>query len=110
MTNDIIYNITIYKGRNYSLHCKYVDDDDTPVDMSGWLVESTIREFAECNDGVDFYCVSDAEGVHIYLSAVQTEGLGFRSGEYDIFVTDPDNNLRVKLVRGRVNVMPMGTR
>ena len=108
--NDIIYNITIYQGASYMLDLAYEEDDSTPIDMSGWLVEATVREFAECTDGTDFLCIADASGVHIVLTPAQTKALGYQSGEYDIFITDPDNNVRVKMVSGRANIVPDGAR
>lgn len=109
-TDEIIYNITINSGEDYYIDFSYTDDNETPVSMRGWLVESQLREFAESHDGTDFYCTSDETGVHLFLSHTQTGALGYTHGKYDVFITDPDNNIRVKLVSGEALIMPRSTR
>ncbi len=108
--DGILYNITINAGEDYYLDFAYTDDNEVPVSMSGWTVESTLREFAQSYDGVDFYCKSDNKGVHLFLSHKQTGLIGYTHGKYDVFVTDPDNNIRVKLVSGEALIIPRSTR
>ena len=110
MIREIIYDITVYAGANYTLDMAYIDDDENPIDMSGWYVEATLREFAECADGIDFFCISDSDGVHIFLTSEQTGELGYSLGEYDVFITDPDNTTRVKLIKGKARIYANGAR
>ena len=74
--------------------------------MSGWYVDATLREFAESANGIDFICTADVEGVHIRLTPSQTKDIGYSLGEYDVLITDPDNNQRVKLIRGKAKIVP----
>lgn len=110
MNNDLIYNITIFAGTDYVCDMSYTNDAEEPVDLTGWTVEATLREFPEATDGIDFLTTADAEGVHLALTASQTRDIGFSLGVYDIFVVSPDHNLRVKLIRGRAEIYAQGTR
>ena len=98
------FDMTIYAGADYHLDVVYSEDDIHPVDMSGWSVEATLRKFAEHNRGTEFRCSADANGIHLHMTADQTAAQDFIYGVYDVFVTDPDNNLRVKFIEGRAYV------
>ena len=101
---DIIYDITIFAGTNYTIDFAYTEDDETPVSMRGWYAEATLRDFPESPDGIDFICTADALGIHLALTPSQTRDIGYRMGVYDVFVTTPDNNESIKLVKGRAYI------
>lgn len=104
------HDIGIQPGSDYLIDFSYQEDDGTPVDVSAWTAESQIREYPEARDFLGFVCESDSTGFHLSLSAEDTKKLTFSRGVYDIFITDPDNTNRVKLVQGRVFVMRDTTR
>ena len=101
MNETILYNITINAGRNYFL--EFLTDD---FDFTGWTVEATMREYAEHPKGINFLCSVRGGKIILQLSASQTRFVGWHHGEYDVFLVTPDNNLRIKLARGRVTVRP----
>lgn len=107
---DLIYNLTIFAGGNYTVDFSYVDNNGDTVGMTGWTVEATLREFNESSSGTDFLCTSDEHGVHLALSAMQTRSIGYSQGVYDVFVTSPDKGVRIKLVRGRADIIAEGAR
>ena len=98
------FDMTIIAGADYHLDIAYSEDDIHTEDMTGWAVESTLRKFAERNIGIDFRCAADTDGIHLHLTAAQTAAIDFIYGVYDVFVMDPDNNLRVKYIEGRAYV------
>lgn len=110
MNEMMRYNITIRTGEDYIIDFAYIDDDDVAYDMTGWKVESTLREFAESNDGIDFVGKTDVDGIHLFLSSKTTKEIGYSNGEYDVFITDPDNNKRVKLIVGTAHIVAESTR
>jgi hypothetical protein len=110
MNEIILYNITICQGEDYQLDINIEDEEDGPVSMSGWLVEATMREYAESEKGIDFYTISNGSGIHLYLSHKQTADIGYNHGRYDVFVTTPDGADRVKLISGQAEIIQQSTR
>lgn len=99
-----LFDMTIYAGADYHLTVTYSEDDIHPIDMNGWSVEATLRRFAESNNGMYFRCGADAEGIHLHLTSAQTAMLDYLYGVYDVWIIDPENNLRVKFIEGRAFV------
>ena len=110
MKEDLKFDITIEQGSNYPLDITYSDDDDNPVSVAGWTVESVIREATHDPYCVPFICSADRYGFHLRMSAERTMQLTFASGVYDIFVMDPERQTRTKLLSGKVTVIPDVTR
>lgn len=110
MTEELIYNLTIKQGEDYSVDFSYTEDDETPVDMTGWGIEAVIRDFPEANDFIPFTCTADETGFHLKMSRDLTNELTYSRGYYDLFITDPDNDNRVPLVSGRVSIIPRTSR
>lgn len=108
--NEILYNITVYHGEDYQLDLQLIGDNEEPVSFVGWTVEATLREFPESHDGVDFYSLSNHDGISLMLSKTQTESIGYSQGKYDVFVTDLDRNRRVKLLSGQAEIIHSSTR
>ncbi len=106
MNKDLIYDLTIKQGEDYSIDFIYAEDDNTPVDLTGWTIESVIREYPEAYDRIDFFCTSDSEGIHLYLGHDSTNLLTYSKGYYDVFITDPDNERRTPFITGRVSIIP----
>lgn len=104
------YSLTIMAGADYSIDIQILDDDDNVVDMSGWAINATARQFPEDSIGEDFICISDHDGVHLYMTPSMTGRLPFLNGVYDVFATDPSNNIRVKLAEGQVYIRRRSTR
>ena len=105
MMEELKFDITIEQGAEFPLDLIYADDNENPVDVSGWIVESVIRESAGEERAIPFMCAADSSGFHLLMSSARTMQLTFDRGEYDVFITDPDHKTRTKLVSGRVTVV-----
>lgn len=111
MKNDqITHDLTIKVGEDYAVDMVYAEDDETPVSVSGWTVEAQVRQYEQDYDYVPFTCTADATGFHLTMAKEVTRKLTYTRGTYDVFVTDPDNTARSKLVEGRVYIIPEVTR
>jgi len=106
MKEDLRFDITIEAGSDYPLDISYTDDDDNPVDLTGWIVDGTIREATGDYDGYPFKTWADANGFHLFISKEHTRGITFTRGIWDMFITTPDRRTRTKLLHGRVTVVP----
>ena len=105
----LVYDITIKAGADYSIDFDYTDDDEVSVDVSGWTVESQIREFPEAITYIGFTGTADENGFHLAMDDQTTSRLHFARGVYDVFITD-GNGIRAKLIEGHVTVIPEVTR
>lgn len=110
MKEELKFDITIEQGSSYPLDLIYADDDETPVDMTGWSVDSVIRESGSDPYAVPFICSADKKGLHLRMSPERTMQLSFHTGEYDVFIMDPMRKIRTKLISGSVTVIPDVTR
>ncbi len=104
------YDLTILQGQDYSCDLIYAEDDETPVDVTGWTIQSYIRQFPEASDYFPFTCTADETGFHLTMAAAMTEKMTFSKGVYDVLLTDPDNENQTPLIYGQVSVKPRGTR
>ena len=103
---ELKFDITLDAGADYTLDVSYTDDDDEPVDMSGWIVEAEIRESSASYDALPFQTSADETGFHLSLCAEHTAGLGYTRGIWDMFSTSPNRETRTKLLDGRVTILP----
>ena len=111
MTDDqLIYNITIKRGADYTVDVIVAEDDEAPIDLSGWTAEAQVREFPESNEAESFTCSVDVAGIHLTMPRSTVDRLGYTQGKYDLFITDPDNSSRTRLIHGIAYVIPEVTR
>ena len=103
------HDLTIKAGSEYIVDLVYADDDEQPVDVSGWSVESQIRNAADNFRSYPFTGTADEEGFHLTMSEVETRALRFAHGVYDVFITDPDGK-RWPLIQGSAEIIPEVTR
>ncbi len=104
------FDLTIMQGQDYSIDLIYTEDDETPVDMTGWKIWSHIRQYPEASDYFPFTCSADGTGFHLSMPASTTGNITFSKGVYDVFIADPDNENHTPLIYGQVTVKPGGTR
>ena len=110
MKETLKYDLTIHVGADYKVLFAYQEDDGTPIDVSDWTAVAQLREYPESDDFIAFTCTSYQEGFLLELSAEKTSQITYTRGVYDVFVTDPDDYCRFKLVQGRVRIVPNVTR
>ena len=105
-----VYDITIKAGADYTIDFTYAEDDETPIDLTGWTAEAQLRETDTAPDAVDFSCSVDSAGVHLELDHDETAALRYAVGCYDVFITDPGGTSRTPLIRGQALIVPGVTR
>lgn len=103
---DIIFDITIEAGSDYPLDISYTDDDDNPVDLTGWTIDACIREETGNRDCIPFRTWADSAGLHLFMSRERTAGFSYSRGIWDMFIMDPLLKTRTKLMHGRVDIKP----
>ena len=108
--DELRFDIEIEAGSEYPLDVIYSDDDDIPVNMTGWTIEAEIKETSEDPEGYPFATWADANGYHLYLSGDRTAELTFPRGYWDMFITDPERRTRTKLLSGTVKILGDSTR
>lgn len=101
--------LTIHNGADYQVDLIYAEDDETPVDLTGWEAEAQLRSFPQDYIAYDFICSADQSGIHLSMDHEQTAAIPFAAGYWDCFITSPDG-IRDKLCRGEVTVIKDVTR
>ena len=108
MNEAIVYDITIQKKGDYHIDFLTEEDDGTPIDVSGYTVESHLREFPESNEYLEFTGIADETGIHLDMAHSDTAKIGYTRGYYDVFVSENGN--REKFAMGRARIIPEVTR
>lgn len=105
------YNITIAQGTDFSRTFQWLEDDDTPVDLTDYTFHAQIREYPEGNLAIDFtVSVVPAQGQYtLFLDHDKTANMLFERGTYDIFYVHALTGLRNIIQRGNVTVLKRST-
>lgn len=123
MKQFYVYSITIKAGVDYAVDFIYAQDNNEPVDMTGWGVAAELREFdemyttdvpktisgrkdAHVTGAIPFECSADETGIHLKMDQAVTSTIHWRQGFYDVFITNPDGTIRQPLVSGRAYIIP----
>ena len=83
------YDITIHQGATFELPVQYKDPDGTPIDMSGYMLNSTLWNRTGTVKLATFFTpwVSQPSGAFkMRLDAAVTSGVT-EQGQYDLLVT-----------------------
>ena len=104
------YDLTIKQGEEYSVDFIYAQDDETPVDVTGWTIESHLRQYPHSADYFPFTCSADSTGFHMAMDDAITDQITFTKGVYDVFITDPEISKRTPLIYGQATIIPRTTR
>ena len=110
MNNVIEHDIEIDCGADYQMDLEFRNDNDDLISMTGWTVEAQLRDFAQAAEAIDFTCTANSSGITLTLPHTKTSGIGYIRGNYDVFLTDPDNSCRSKLMQGTAVIVPEVTR
>lgn len=94
MVEPAKYDITIYQGATFDLLVQYKDNSGTPVNMSGYTIVAKLFNRRGTSKLADFQTtfVTQASGLfRIKIDASVTSGIT-EQGQYDILLTDPNND------------------
>lgn len=94
MVEPAQYDITIYQGATFDLLVQYKDNTGTPVNMSGYTVTAKLFNRKGTAKLADFTSsfVTQASGLfRIKIAASVTSGIT-EQGQYDVLLTDPNND------------------
>jgi len=108
MTEPVQHDITIRKGRDFSEYFGLRNDDDTPMDLTGYTVKAQIRASRDTTSTLiaDFTVrIDDPTTGDIYLELTDTvtAGLTATRAYYDLLLTDP-SGIDETYVEGAVTV------
>ncbi len=102
----IVHDIEIKRGTDYNLDIQMVDDNNNPVDVSGFEWKAQLRERPETGLHYVFSISTIPEEGKVTLSMPHdvTDQIMFHNGVYDLFYTS-DNSLRECLLQGKVSMI-----
>jgi hypothetical protein len=104
-------NLIIDQGSTYSTVIDVTDDNDVPIDLTGYTGSAQIRKHYSSSNSVAFsVSVSPNDGgVVLNLSSTQTSALRAGRYVYDVELTNTSNVVS-RIVEGIVTVTPQVTR
>ncbi len=110
------YDIEQFDNEDMGLYMLYRDDDDEPVDMTGWSAHMQVRK--QKRSGTALLHLSTVTGeitlsddgmIDIELPVEQVEQLGFGCAYWDLRMTDTDGKTFV-LTGGEITLLAGVTR
>lgn len=109
------FHLRINQGETFQLAIPVLDDNDSPVSLSGMTARGQIRAFAASPTALYEWSVAngnlsfDANNVVITIPASDSTAWTWRGGQYSVELTDLDGDITC-LVDGQVIVHPEITR
>jgi hypothetical protein len=94
MQSPASYDITIYQGATFELELEYADENNTPVNMSGYTVSGQLWNRLGTSRLASFttqWTVQASGMFKLTLPASTTSGIT-EQGRYDILVTEPSGD------------------
>jgi hypothetical protein len=109
-------NLMIFQGAMYSKTFTWTNDDDSPVDLTGYTAWLQVRPhsgsetvFLEMSTDDDTITLGDEAGtITLELDAEATSELDFTWGHYDLLLTSPEGATR--LIQASCRLSPAITR
>jgi hypothetical protein len=104
-------NLIIDQGSTYSTVIDVTDDNDVPIDLTGYSGSAQIRKHYSSSNSVHFSVgiIPTDGGVVLSLSSTQTSALRAGRYVYDVELTN-SSNVVSRIVEGIVTVTPQVTR
>ncbi len=103
-------DLIINQGETYSISLFIEDDNDLPLDLTGYSGASQMRRHPTSLTAHDFNVIVSSQGiVTMSLSASESELIPSGRYVYDCKLTDPDNKITI-ITYGLVEVIPGITR
>lgn len=111
-------NLTINQGETFTHILKWSDENNTPVNLTGYTAKLQIREKPEAvnplielsteNGGIIFSLV-EVGTFTLTISSTATTAITWNTGVYDLLMIAPDLTV-TRLIEGRVTVSKGVTR
>ena len=105
-------NLVIDQGTDYSTVVNVTDDDDNPINLTGYTGRGQIRKHYTSSNAVSFsVSVSNAElgQLTLALTATQTSNMAASRYVYDVEVVS-SANIVSRIIEGIVTITPEVTR
>lgn len=104
-------NLIIDQGTTYSTSIDIADDNDMPIDLTGYTGSAQIRKHYSSSNSTPFsVSIDSADGVvTLSLTSTQTRSLTAGRYVYDVELTNTSNVVS-RIVEGIVTITPQVTR
>ena len=104
-------NLIIDQGTTYSTSIDIADDNDMPIDLTGYTGSAQIRKHYSSSNSTPFsVSIDSADGVvTLSLTSTQTGSLTAGRYVYDVELTNTSNVVS-RIVEGIVTITPQVTR
>lgn len=104
-------NLAIEQGTYFEMVVEITDEDDVPIDYSGYDIIGQFRKGIESVNSISFNTSIDINNITISLQAEATVDIDPGKYIYDILVKDSsDPNLVEKIIEGIVTINPTATK
>lgn len=104
-------NLIIDQGTTFTTTVDVTDDDDQPIDLTGFTGSSQIRKHYTSSNSTPFAVHVDGPDGTVRLSLTSAQTSALRAGRYvyDVELTN-SSNVVSRIVEGIVTVTPQVTR
>lgn len=104
-------NLIIDQGSTYSTVIDITDDNDAPIDLTGYTGSAQLRKHYSSSNSTPFtVSISPSDGgVSLSLTSTQTSALRAGRYVYDVELTNASNVVS-RIVEGIVTITPQVTR
>lgn len=102
-------NLVIDQGSTFASSIDILDENDEPVNLTGYSARGQIRKHYSSSNSVSFTTTVSNGSVVISLTANQTTNMVSGRYVYDIELVDPANTV-LRILEGIVTVTPEVTR
>ena len=113
-----IYDIIIEQGATFNFALIWRDPSGMPINLTGYTARMQVRQTVTQPDPAPLSLTTENGGItlggpagpiNVLATPVQTAGLSFRAGVYDLELVSPGGEV-TRLVQGSVVVSPEVTR
>lgn len=110
------YDITIFRGATYDQTFTWLDDDASPIDLTGFTARMHVRDTVDAPDPPllslttpgDITLGGGSGTIRVIISAAATSALAFTKGVYDLELVD--GAVVTRLLQGAVKLSREVTR
>lgn len=107
MLNPATFDITVHQGATFELDVQYLDGDDQPVDMTGYVVEAQLWDRLAKGKLADFdtpWEDQEQGKFKLRLASAVTQAID-KQAQYDVLITEPSGD-KFYLLQGAARLDP----